>query len=221
MAVDHNSYADRIVAFIDCLGFEQKVIDSANDPKLIAPLRMMNFHFQAGQFAGNQNVDFQTLQFSDTLVISKSASADGLWYLVLWARAKAFNVLHLGMLLRGAVAVGPMIHEGSMAFGPAYLEAYHLESRVALHPRIILSRRAAELAQDAANNPDSWQAEYLRKYLRRDNDGIVYIEIFDNPATDMMFAGLLANVDTRQGYIDLLKNLVGKVENEISRVRTH
>lgn len=213
-----DSYSNRVVAFIDCLGFKQKIIDSIANPNLIARLRMLNFHLQAGSFAGNdQNVDFRRLQFSDSLVLSARANSDGLWFVVLFLRAVTFNVLHLGMLFRGAIAVGPMIHEGSIAFGPAYIEAYHLESSIALHPRIVLSRQAAELAQDSAKAHDGWETEYLQRYLRRDHDGVVYIEIFDDPRMDQGFASALSNKIGQDMHAELLNGLVCMVESEMAR----
>ena len=69
-----------------------------------------------------------------------------------------------------------------MAFGPGYLEAYELKSRIAINPRVILSRRAIQVAdRAAAANPGSWQAQYLNRYLRRDDDGLVYVTFFDDP----------------------------------------
>ena len=104
-----------------------------------------------------------------------------------------------------------------MAFGAAYLEAYHLESKVALHPRIILSRRAAEFAQDAAKSGESWQTEFIRKFLRRDHDGIVYIEIFDDPQVDPIFSNVLLSADGRQSYAGMLRGLVDVIEREIAK----
>ena len=61
-----HSYSDRVVAFIDCLGFEQKVLDSARDPSLISSLRLLNMVLRAGSYVGNDsNIDFQRLQFSE------------------------------------------------------------------------------------------------------------------------------------------------------------
>lgn len=103
-----------------------------------------------------------------------------------------------------------------MAFGPAYLEAYQLESRIALNPRVILSRRAIQMAHDAAvANPHSWQEDHLNRYLRRDDDGLVYVTFFDDPGTDANQDLLLAQPDSRAGYLNMLAELAESVEREM------
>src|ERR1700730_11513912 len=72
-----NRYSERVVAFLDCLGFKQKVRDSVADPSLLANLRLTNQVFRSGAAVGNTtDIDFQRLQFSDTLVLSASATPE-------------------------------------------------------------------------------------------------------------------------------------------------
>lgn len=108
MHVTHTGYSDRIVAFIDCLGFEQKVMASAGNDDLVSSLRLMHFIINSGLNA-QPEFDFQALQFSDTLVLSTAPSIEALWFIIQHVRARVFNVLHLGMLFRGGIAVGPII----------------------------------------------------------------------------------------------------------------
>jgi hypothetical protein len=49
-----------------------------------------------------------------------------------------FRLLRLGFLSRGGIAKGPAYHRDGKVFGPAILEAYRLENRVAVFPRVIL-----------------------------------------------------------------------------------
>jgi hypothetical protein len=120
------------------------------------------------------------------------------------------------MLFRGGIAIGPMIHQGPMAFGPAYLEAYQLESRLAVNPRVILSRRVIQMSHDAAtSNPGGWQHNYLNRYLRRDGDGLIYVTFFDDPGTDPDQDTMLAHEDTRTGYLEMVAQLARSVEREM------
>ena len=212
----HIDYSDRIVAFIDCLGFKQKVVESAKNKDLVASLRLMHIIINSGLHAEPQ-FDFQVLQFSDSLVLSTAPSVEALWFLVQHVRARVSNVLHLGMLFRGGIAIGPVIHQGAMAFGPGYLEAYELKSRIAINPRVILSRRAIQVAdRAAAANPGSWQAQYLNRYLRRDDDGLVYVTFFDDPGTDSNQDTLLAHPDSRAEYLGMLSELARRVERQMA-----
>jgi hypothetical protein len=51
----------------------------------------------------------------------------------------------LELLMRGGLAKGLLIHEqGGVLFGPAMNEAYSLESKSAIYPRVLVSHSAAE-----------------------------------------------------------------------------
>jgi hypothetical protein len=50
---------------------------------------------------------------------------------------------NLGMMIRGGIALGGLVHEeGGALFGPAMNEAYHLESKSAVYPRVVISSSA-------------------------------------------------------------------------------
>jgi hypothetical protein len=49
-----------------------------------------------------------------------------------------------GFFVRGGIAVGPAYVDEHVVFGPALVEAYDLEQRVAVFPRIVLSKAARE-----------------------------------------------------------------------------
>nr|WP_317187917.1 hypothetical protein [Acinetobacter gerneri] len=51
---------------------------------------------------------------------------------------QAILVWQHNILLRGALTIGEIYHDENMVFGPAMVEAYELESKVAEFPRIIL-----------------------------------------------------------------------------------
>jgi hypothetical protein len=42
------------------------------------------------------------------------------------------------ILLRGGIVVGKLLHENNIMFGPAFNQAYDLESKSALYPRIVI-----------------------------------------------------------------------------------
>src|SRR5205807_662034 len=59
------------------------------------------------------------------------------------------SLIWRGMLSRGAVVEGKVLHTDKMIFGPALVEAYDLESKAALFPRIILGDSLLEVAKRA------------------------------------------------------------------------
>jgi hypothetical protein len=85
-------------------------------------------------------------QFSDSFVIScpseNHASCAKLLQIVYSIHLMYFY--NLGMMVRGGISKGKIIHEKDGAlFGPAMNEAYHLESKVAKMPRVLFSNDAA------------------------------------------------------------------------------
>ena len=50
---------------------------------------------------------------------------------------------NLGLMMRGGISIGNLIHEEAGAlFGPSMNEAYELESTLAIYPRIVFSKDA-------------------------------------------------------------------------------
>jgi len=78
------------------------------------------------------------------IVMSSNASVQGLIYLAAVVRQLALDLLTNGLLIRGAIAKGPLHHVGSVMFGPAFLDAYRIERDIAKYPRIILSQATYE-----------------------------------------------------------------------------
>lgn len=82
--------------------------------------------------------DVRVTHFSDCLAISCSPLDDGRRQLIQLLDHLSNDLLQHGFLLRGGVTIGEIYHQDSMAFGPAFLKAYELESKFASNPRIIL-----------------------------------------------------------------------------------
>lgn len=111
--------------------------------------------------------------FSDTLVLASSAAesaaaaVDDLAYQAAWLQ---LGLIEEGLFLRGALVLGP-IHVGEILFGPALVEAYELESEHAVHPRVVLSERAA--ASQQTHDPGD---AGLGGALLRDDDGFAFVD---------------------------------------------
>lgn len=82
--------------------------------------------------------------------------------------------MKLGLLIRGGLAVGPLHHEQGVVLGPALVEAYCLESRVAIYPRIAVSRKIYTEARKSA---------YAPQVLLTDQDGIAHLNYFSRLIT--------------------------------------
>lgn len=87
-------------------------------------------------------------QFSDSFVFSCPADNCASCSMLL----KCVYMVHLvyycnlGMMVRGGISVGKLVHEETGAlFGPAMNEAYALESKSAIYPRVIISPESSAL----------------------------------------------------------------------------
>lgn len=97
-------------------------------------------------------------QFSDSFVLSCPANNHATCAMLL--RCVYLIHLHyyqkLGMMVRGGISLGNLIHEESGAlFGPAMNNAYALESKSAIYPRVIISPEAyTHLSTNCNKNPE-------------------------------------------------------------------
>lgn len=192
-------YEERIVAFVDILGFksmvdkseesyqEQNRIMEAMD--IIHGYKTMNDKFLDG---GLLELGIQITTFSDSVIISYPITYDGgIFFIMLDLIHLQIDLLRLGMFIRGGISVGNAHHDEFNAFDPAIVKAYELESTMAIYPRIIISEDT--LITGVKNSP-SHQNEYdlnlLLTLLKKDNDGWLYLdylkqyEELDYPETD-------------------------------------
>ena len=151
LAKDAN-YERCFFAFIDILGFKNLVQGSERDNEKLKLLRDSLRLWGSLPNGGVKTVDdgnsvrrveFRTQQFSDSIVIyCKENSAD---------LAQLFHVIRFlqdqmwlsGICLRGAITIGDMYwppHNENIILGPAMIEAYELESKCAIYPRILISK---------------------------------------------------------------------------------
>lgn len=145
-------YENRIVAFLDILGWKNAVMskgcESENIPKALgrtlAQLKWISNHFnslnglvpEGMKWPGNPVMT----QFSDSLVISVDDDERGKSVLENALYIITSNLIEFGLLLRGGVSKGELYHSDGLVYGPALIDAYELESKFASTPRIILSK---------------------------------------------------------------------------------
>ena len=67
-------------------------------------------------------------------------------------------------------------------FGPALVEAYTLESRAALYPRVILDRNIVEAgaAFMIKDHTSKQELECVESLLERDSDGMYYVDFLQS-----------------------------------------
>lgn len=185
----HQDYEDRLVAFIDILGFSELVGGTASDVSrlrhLTAALKDLYDHIWQWEADGSYS-SFAFTQFSDSIVISSLAGTSDSFEML---QQLLLGVMELvdsyDILVRGGITRGELIHDRVMVVGPAMVEAYHLESKVAKYPRIIIDRKLKEqietdLEESIRAQTTLTEVPGYSRLFKDDDDGWCYLD-FVNP----------------------------------------
>jgi hypothetical protein len=167
------AYEDRVIAFVDILGFGTLVESSSGHPAIVASIsaaldavspenlkgqlfgklheekippdlldeaRKVMAHFTEAVLSQHE---VRVSYFSDSIVLS--AHADNIiatqTVVDLVGRLQTTFWMEHKLLVRGGIAKGELVHiQGGQLFGPAMNCAYHLESKKAVGPRVLMQK---------------------------------------------------------------------------------
>lgn len=214
-------YENRIVAFIDILGFENIIKSTLKSQieleNLGNAIAYIHDYFNSVKQSYADSSIFQLSQFSDSIVISVSMK-NSHEMLTIFKHIKTIqiNLLSKGILLRGGIVKGKLIHNENMLVGPGMINAYKLESKCALHPRIVIDPKV--LWQFRRVNGVK-QIERLKdfdyeKSFAKEADGTSYIDYFND------VKGYLQRDDKIHDFFSHVCNIVAKyIDNEDISIR--
>ncbi len=176
-------YEDRYVAFLDVLGFKELVRQSMDNQEILNKIdSALNYsrRLQIENYEGTwvmSDYGKQVSVFSDSIVISYEMQRSGAAFHILMDLIHLCNdLLGVGMLVRGGVTVGKLIHENNKCFGPAMVEAYGMESDRAIYPRIVVNPLLIERGLEYRSNTWEDEKNYLNGCIDMDFDGNMYLD---------------------------------------------
>jgi len=178
---------ERTVAFVDILGFSEEVKKMTN-PEEFRKVTMallggsaaavhadteddLSSHFARQEGKELYGMDLRASFFSDCAYVSARGveGADRVMSVVL---GYAGYLLVRGFFVRGGIALGPASHpEGIAAVGPAALDAYQMEQKAAVYPRIVVEDAVAESLFAIDQEPNATAT------IRRGEDGLYFVDV--------------------------------------------
>jgi hypothetical protein len=174
-ADDVFDYQQRVVAFVDVLGFSKLVKASDTDLAARNKLRRM---IDTGRFFERFMKTYlgfaEATFFSDTFIISMTPPDVRALYVIRETGYLCRHLLLQGFPCRGAITTGSLYHRGRFIVGPALADAYRLEQSVAIYPRVVLD----DLTMKHWTHDLSPPHTDLESLVKRDRDGQQFLNLF-------------------------------------------
>jgi hypothetical protein len=170
-------YQEYVVAFLDILNFSQLVYDTKNNVIFAGLFNALSTGVDQNGFLLKNGFDgLKTSVISDSIVLSLNVNTDKLFeklnrllFMVVTSFAEE------NILVRGGISKGLLYHQDSIVFGPALVQAYHLEDQYANYPRCIIDKDVIEgLVKDLT--PDDAD---LADNFTEDLDGFLYFDVYN------------------------------------------
>ena len=148
-----------IVAYLDILGAEKRMMAKKNESNDF--LNILNSEYShlvdmSSDVAIYKENNIQIKFFSDNIIVTAEfldndeINKKRLWLIVDIVAFWQSMLLKHGLLLRGGITIGDLFINENFVYGKALINAYKLESEMAIYPRIIASGRVAYLCENDA-----------------------------------------------------------------------
>lgn len=174
------AFQDKFIAFVDILGFkgmvesaEQKTGRSLSEIqellRILADEEEATFYKSHGprvcpeSVRLHQDLSFRSTQVSDCVIASSEVSPAGVINLVSYSWGIALGLLLKGVLVRGYITRGKILHEGQQFMGTGYQTAYEREAGVSAFKR----------EADEKGTPFIEIDPTVAEYVKNDTDGCV------------------------------------------------
>lgn len=213
-------YEERILAFIDVLGFSESIKNTIiNGQEVIEETKKIDNLLNNIQWHLNYNKENfdQMLQnskitshFSDSIIISYLMTEEsGIFQILLDILYICTTALHDNFLLRGSIVCDKIYHKENKIFGPALVKAYEIENKMAIYPRIVLDDGIVEIAKKyySINHDAEMEVDFIKKLVSLDFDGLHYINYFDAIESE-----LDGGIEEMPSYLENLRSVIKKME---------
>lgn len=189
------AYSNSVVTFVDILGFADLVrTESAEE---VAD-RLDALGETAAKPVGREGHLTSVVSFSDSVIrvrpVETEAIYDALLHEIQDLAAAQWTLLEFGMLIRGGTTVGMVSAGAGRVFGPGFVQAYRLESSLAVSPRIVIDPGVIATIRNHLRGASTVGAKTellteLRDHVRLGDDGVWYVDYINSVSivTDRQF----------------------------------
>ena len=174
--VARKKYSNSLIAFLDVLGIKRLIEENTRGKEYIAidKIEEMRKIIKTSLDVIEDKENFNYLHISDSFVFI--CKPDSIVLLIeLLSTIQTRMIQECNLLLRGAITVGDAIvrEDAKFIIGPAYIQAYQLQERDAIYPRIIVDKSAIKEIKKGKKP--------VSKYLKQDSDKeyfVNYIRVY-------------------------------------------
>ncbi len=180
-------YTKSLTTFIDIIGFKS-LVQGEESPEFIN--QIINLFTNHTEYAIQSEKDeFHVYHFSDSVIrtrkitnIYDNAHFNQILYSEIYDLAFVqYALTYNGILIRGGVACGDIFAVESRVFGPSLIDAYEIESKQAIYPRILISSELSVYIKNENLVSFPTRAAFkdellLQQLTYKDEDGLLFID---------------------------------------------
>jgi len=178
---DKNKFDNYIVAYLDFLGFKERMKEKDS----YASLQILKFLLKETEEVANKisNIngidEFHIKIFSDNIVIAQKTKLEQFDYQImsiinLIESIQYHALMYFGFLLRGGITIGKLYIDSDVVWGTGLIDAYNIENNIANYPRIILSSELLGVYRKCKKK----KSLNLFAFIEKDSDGLWFANFF-------------------------------------------
>ena len=239
MMADKKTYTDYLVIFIDILGSQNKT--DFQESYLINTVFHEEFQSQPNNDMPHTAYQRKVFTFSDCAYIfyqfkegiEEERKDIGALFKVAMCNCEPIflRLLKEKILFRGGVYYGDAFVDSNknMFFGPAVVEAYKLESKIAVHPRIVIDSFVAEKIDESIqksievfqNSPQAdllsiiGESSFGRGVVEKDIDNKYILNYLYSPENNIALQGCYYS------SIDFLNEIIDYCQSQIETINDY
>ncbi|MBA8851368.1 hypothetical protein FHW20_002303 [Ochrobactrum intermedium] len=205
-------YERRLILFIDILGFKSMVNSSTVDTHKVEQLVSAVKSLRSLEMESSVFRSQRLSQFSDNVVLSFKYNTKGsTFWLIDQLTLVLIEMARKGILCRGAITVGDLLHTKDLVIGPGLVHAYELESQVSIYPRVIVDQVVLSNIVNNISESNNYKTEkrYIYDYLKIDGDGWHWVDYIS-------YQSFVASGLEPEDYDEYREKLSELVENNIN-----